>query len=94
MKTRHGAEWAPSIYKSTTVTTARGSSADVVTVWSRTFDHKGKRQDSYDTYNSNGGIQVASTRKDGDHYHKRMCEIAKETLEKREKDAEDADEDM
>lgn len=81
MKTRHGVEWAPTIYKSTTVTTARGSSTDVVTVWARTVDSKGTRTDSYNTYISNGGTQVASSRKDGDRFHKAMCEIAKERLE-------------
>lgn len=86
MKTRSAVEWSPSIYKSTTVTTARGSSTDVVTIWARTIDQRGKRSDSYNTYISYGSMQMGYSRKDGDHYHKRMCEIAREKLEEWEKD--------
>lgn len=95
VKTRSAVEWAPSIYKSTTVVTERGSAADVVTLWGRCIDSKGKRADRYHTYISYGAMQMGYSRKDGDYYHKRMCEIAKERLEELEKhdDEEDEEED-
>jgi hypothetical protein len=89
--TRSGAagKWTPTIYKSTTVHTKKGSQTDVVTLWMKTIDSHGVRRDSYNTYISHrSSMQVAGSRKDGDHYHKRMCAIAKEELEEREKEDE------
>jgi hypothetical protein len=87
--TRNAVPWAPFIYKSTTVRTEKGSTTDVVTVCMQMLNPEGKRRMFYNTYFSNGGMQLGYSIKDADHYHPRMCKIAKEELEQREKDAEE-----
>jgi len=84
--TRNAVPWAPSILKATTVVTAQGNS--VVTLCMQRVTADGKRDLFYNTHIANGGTQMGHSKKDGLHYHERMCKIAKEDLEERERDEE------